>query len=43
MSAELDSLIRKSKALEVQIEQLTAELTHPPQAISQPPGEKAAK
>ena len=40
MSAELDSLIRKSKALEVQIEQLIAALTHLHEAIAERMGDR---
>lgn len=39
MSAELDALIRKAKSLEVQIEQLTAELTRLRDAIAAQMGE----
>ena len=40
MSAELDSLIRKSKALEAQIEQLTAELSQLHDAIAERMGDQ---
>lgn len=40
MSTELDSLIRKSKDLEVQIAQLTAELTHLHGAIAERMGDR---
>src|SRR5919201_3185750 len=40
MSAELDSLIRKSKDLEAQIEQLTAELAHLHEAIAERMGDR---
>jgi len=40
MSAELDSLIRKSKDLEVQIGQLTAELADLHEAIAQRMGDR---
>lgn len=40
MSAELDSLIRKSKDLEVQIEQLIAALTHLHEAIAERMGDR---
>ena len=40
MSAELDALIRKAKNLEVQVEQLTAELTRLRDAIAAQMGEE---
>jgi len=40
MSAELDSLIRKSKALEAQIEQLTAEISQLHDAIAERMGDR---
>jgi hypothetical protein len=40
MSAELDSLIRKSKDLETQIEQLTAELARLHAAIAERMGDR---
>ena len=40
MSAELDSLIRKSKDLEIQIEQLTAELARLHREIAERMGDK---
>ena len=40
MSAELDSLIHKSKDLETQIEQLTAELARLHKAIAERMGDK---